>query len=60
MYLLTGHSRSLKEKVRKGSRKLISPTTGPYTVRPVTEGTVTIEKDTVAFPASLDRVSNSL
>lgn len=44
--------------VIEGRRKLVPRTTGPYTVQSVTKSTVTIVKDEVTVPLSLDRVTD--
>lgn len=57
---LTVYSHDFDEKAREESRKLLSCTTGPYTVRFATESTVTLDKEGIAIPVSLDRVTKVL
>lgn len=54
---LTGCSKNLENTVTKGSRRLLSRTTGPYIVQSVTESTVIIDKDEVITPVRVNRVT---
>lgn len=55
---LTGYSYNSEKTATKKSHKLLSRTSGPYAVQSATESFVTIDKDVVAIPVSLDRVTN--
>lgn len=56
-YLLTEYSEISEENILDGSRKLLPRRTGPYKVRSVTGSAVTIDRDGVAIPVSIDRVT---
>lgn len=57
---LTGNSHSLEKQEYRLEPRAAIYATGPYTAQSVTESSVTVDKDRVAIPVSLERETSAL